>query len=87
MENSLYGPYDVTNDSPVYLRKATDNQYTNDLKLGALLNLSFLPQNDRHRFEWKNIYNRIVKNRFRDNANPCVCPPDFRCACAARSRN
>ena len=50
MENSLYGPYDVTNDSPVYLRKATDNQYTNDLKLGALLNLSFLPQNDRHRF-------------------------------------
>ena len=66
MENSLYGPYDVTNDSPVYLRKATDNQYINDRKLGALLNLSFLPQNDRHRFEWKNIYNRIVKNRYSD---------------------
>lgn len=66
MENSLYGPYDVTNDSPVYLRKATDNQYTNDRKIGALLNLSFLPQNGRHRFEWKNIYNRIVKNRYSD---------------------
>lgn len=66
MENSLYGPYDVTNDSPVYLRKATDNQYTNDRKLGALLNLSFLPHNDSHRFEWKNIYNRIVKNRYSD---------------------
>ncbi len=66
MENSLYGPYDVTNDTPVYLRKATDNQYTNDRKLGALLNLSFLPQSNMHRFEWKNIYNRIVKNRYSD---------------------
>ena len=66
MENSLYGPYDVTNDSPVFLRKATDNQYTHDTKLGALLNLSFLPRNDSHRFEWKTIYNRIVKDRYSD---------------------
>lgn len=66
MENSLYGPYDVTDDIPVYLRKATDNQYTNDRKLGALLNLSFLPRDERHRIEWKNIYNRIVKNRYSD---------------------
>lgn len=66
MENSLYGPYDVTDDIPVCLRKATDNQYTNDRKLGALLNLSFLPRDERHRIEWKNIYNRIVKNRYSD---------------------
>lgn len=66
MENSLYGPYDVTNDNPVFLRKATDNQYTNDRKLGALLNLSFAPGNNAHRFEWKNIFNRIVKKRYSD---------------------
>ena len=66
MENSLYGPYDVTNDTPVFLRKATDNQYTNDIKFGALLNLSFIPVNHNHRLEWKNIFNRIVKNRYSD---------------------
>lgn len=74
MENSLYGPYDMTNDSPVYLRQATDNQYTRDMKLGGMLNLSFLPQNNNHRYEWKTIYNRIVKNRYSDregfNAQP-----------------
>ena len=66
MENSLYGPYDVTNDSPVFLRKARDNQYTHDKKLGALLNLSFIPRNHNHRFECKSIYNRIVKDRYSD---------------------
>ena len=74
MENSLYGPYDVTNDTPIYLRRATDNQYTNDTKIGGMLNLSFLPKNINHRYEWKTIYNRIVKNRYSDrvgfNAQP-----------------
>lgn len=74
MENSLYGPYDVANDSPVYLRKANDNQYTNDKKLGALMNFSVIPRNYNHRFEWKTIYNRIVKNRYSEregfNAQP-----------------
>lgn len=74
MENSLYGPYDITNDLPVYLRKANDNQYTRDTKLGGMLNVSFLPQNHNHRYEWKTIYNRIVKNRYSDrtgfNAQP-----------------
>lgn len=68
MENSLYGPYDIVNDLPVYLRKATDNQYTRDTKFGGMLNLSFLPQNNNHRYEWKTIYNRIVKNRYSDRA-------------------
>lgn len=74
MENSLYGPYDIANDQPVYLRKATDNQYTRDTKIGGMLNLSFLPLNSNHRFEWKTIYNRIIKNRYSDrtgfNAQP-----------------
>ncbi len=63
MENSLYGPYDTSNDKPVALRKATDNQYSNDVRLGAMLNLSFRPNDDRHYFEWKNIFNQIAKDR------------------------
>lgn len=74
MENSLYGPYDIANDTPVFLRKATDNQYTRDTKIGGMLNLSFHPQNNYHRYEWKTIYNRIVKNRYSEregfNAQP-----------------
>lgn len=74
MENSLYGPYDTTNDKPVALRKATDNQYTNDVRLGAMLNLSFRPRDNRHFFEWKNIFNQIAKDRYAErtgfNAQP-----------------
>lgn len=74
MENSLYGPYDTSNDKPVALRKATDNQYSNDVRLGAMLNLSFRPKDDRHYFEWKNIFNQIAKNRYAErtgfNAQP-----------------
>lgn len=64
MENSLYGPYDTTNDKPVFLRKATDNQYSNDVRLGAMLNLTFQPSNLSNLFEWKNIFNQIGKNRY-----------------------
>lgn len=64
MENSLYGPFDISNNKSVPLRKATDNQYTHDTRIGALLNLSFRPNDDRHYFEWKNIYNKTVKDRY-----------------------
>lgn len=74
MENSLYGPYDTGNDKPVYLRKATDNQYSNDVRVGALLNLNFRPRDNRHFFEWKNIFNQIAKDRYSErigfNAQP-----------------
>lgn len=64
MENSLYGPYDVANNKAVPLRKADDNQYTHDMRLGAMLNLSFRPRDDRHFFEWKNVFNTTVKDRY-----------------------
>ncbi len=74
MENSLYGPYDTSNDKPVALRKATDNQYSNDVRLGAMLNLSLRPRDNRHYFEWKNIFNQIAKDRYAErtgfNAQP-----------------
>ncbi len=74
MENSLYGPYDTSNDKSVALRKATDNQYSNDVRMGAMLNLSFRPRDNRHYLEWKNIFNQIAKDRFAErtgfNAQP-----------------
>lgn len=66
MENSLYGPYDVSNDKSVPLRKASDNQYTRETRYGAMLNLSFRPSGGIHLFEWKNIFNQIIKNRYSD---------------------
>lgn len=74
MENSLYGPYDIANDKPVFLRKAVDNQWTNDLRIGVMANLSFRPAGNRHFFEWKNIFNQLAKDRYTDrvglNAQP-----------------
>lgn len=74
MENSLYGPYDTSNDKQVALRRATDNQYSNDVRLGGMLNLSFRPRDSRHFLEWKNIFNQIAKDRYSErvgfNAQP-----------------
>lgn len=74
MENSLYGPYDTSNDKPVYLRKATDNQYSNIVRLGAMLNLTYEPRNDNNHYEWKNIFNQISQDRYSErtgiNAQP-----------------
>ncbi len=78
MENSLYGPYDMANNSPVYLRKAIDNQYTHDIKAGGMLNLSLMPRNHDHRLEWKTIYNRIVKRRYSDRVGFNAQPDNIR---------
>lgn len=66
MENSLYGPYDTSNDKDVPLRKATDNQYAHDIRVGAMLNLSLHPANNGSWFEWKNVFNVITKDRYSD---------------------
>lgn len=64
MENSLFGVYDTTNDKSVYMRHSKDDQYSQDSRLGAMLNLTFQPRNTHHRYEWKNIFNQIGKNRY-----------------------
>lgn len=64
MENSLYGPYDTSNDKKVFLRKATDNQYSHYNRVGALLNLTFEQAGGNNIYEWKNIFNQIGKNRY-----------------------
>ncbi len=74
MENSLYGPYDTSNDKAVALRKATDNQWSTRVRLGGMLNVSFAPRGGRHRFEWKNLFNQLAHDRYTErtgqNAQP-----------------
>ncbi len=64
MENSLYGPYDFSGDREVALRRATDNQYTHDTRLGAMLNMWLRPAAKGNFYEWKNVFNRITKDRY-----------------------
>lgn len=43
MQNSFYGAYDLQHDQSVYLRNTTDRQYAHNARLGAMLNLTFVP--------------------------------------------
>lgn len=64
MENSLYGPFDISHNREVPLRRATDNQYTTDHRLGAMLNTWLRPADSGSSFEWKSVFNLITKNRY-----------------------
>lgn len=63
MENNLFGAYDVTNDRSNYLRRSVDDQYNNNVRLGALLNLTLLT-NGGTRLELKNIFNQLSTERY-----------------------
>lgn len=67
MENSRFSIYDAIHDKSVYLYKYTDNQYTNDVRLGGMLNLTFAP-NNRDKFEFKNMVNQLGRNRYTDRS-------------------
>ena len=64
MENSLFGAYDRRNNHSVYLRHSTDNQYNSYAKLGAMLNLSFITASGDIRYELKNIFNQLGRDRY-----------------------
>lgn len=64
MENSLFGAYDEVNDRSNYLRKSTDNQYNHDVRLGAMLNMTYVPNDGVSRYEFKNIFNQLGKERY-----------------------
>ncbi len=68
MENSRYGVYNGDSDDKNYSYKYTDNQYTNDVKLGAMLNLSYVPApkdaNHSNRYEFRNLFNQLGRNRY-----------------------
>ena len=63
MENNLFGSYDTTNDRSNYLHRYTDNQYNHNVRLGAMWNLTYVTANGNSRYEWKNIFNQLGKDR------------------------
>lgn len=71
MQNAFFGAYDLQNDRSVYLRNTTDRQYSHNARLGAMLNLTFVPASGVGHYEWKNIFNQLGTNRYteRDGYN------------------
>lgn len=67
VENSRFGVYNSRDDKPTYKYKYNDDIYTNDVKLGGMLNLSFVP-NSRHTFEFRNLFNQIGRDRYTERA-------------------
>lgn len=53
MQNNLFGIYDVANDRSNYLRHSVDDQYNNNVRLGAMLNLTFLSKDGNHKYQLK----------------------------------
>lgn len=66
MENNLYGIYDSSHDRSNYLRRFVDNQYNNNVRLGALLNLTLLSKDGNSKYELKNIFNQLATDRYTD---------------------
>jgi len=64
MQNNQYGAYDVDKDSKNYLHKYTDDQYNNNVRLGALLNFTFLSKSGNNKYELKNIFNQLATDRY-----------------------
>lgn len=62
MENSRFGVYNKVKDEPIYQYKYTDNQYTRNARLGAMLNLAFT--GSKSRFYFRNIFNQLGSNRY-----------------------
>lgn len=64
MLNNFYGAYDVGNDRVNPLRLSTDDQYNHNVRLGAMLNLTFLSASGRSRYQFKNIFNQLGNSRY-----------------------
>jgi outer membrane receptor protein involved in Fe transport len=62
MKNARYGIYSAEADRPVFLDDYSDDQFSNDVRLGVLHNWSFVP-NASDCFEFKNLLNITGRNR------------------------
>ncbi|MEG1749357.1 MAG: TonB-dependent receptor [Tannerellaceae bacterium] len=63
MENARFSIYDVKGDKPDYSNRYTDNIYSNDVRLGGMLNLTYRADS-RNKYELKNIINQLGQNRY-----------------------
>lgn len=64
MDNNLFGAYDTTHDRSNYLRKSVDDQYNHQVRAGAMLNFTYVPASGNSRYEFKNIFNQLGKDRY-----------------------
>ncbi|MGL4520187.1 MAG: TonB-dependent receptor domain-containing protein [Phocaeicola sp.] len=64
MENALFGAYDDANERSVYLHNYKDNQYNQNVRIGAMLNLTYVPTSGNSRYEFKNIFNQLARDRY-----------------------
>lgn len=62
IKNARYGIYSATADMPIYLDNYYDNQFSNDVRVGAMHNWSFI-LNPSNRIEFKNLLNILGRNR------------------------
>lgn len=64
MLNNFYGAYDTDNDRVNPLRLSTDDQYNQNNRLGAMLNLTWLSASGNTKYQWKNIFNQLGNSRY-----------------------
>ena len=64
MDNNQFGSYDMTHDRSNYLRQSTDDQYNNNVRLGALFNVAYMSPSGNNKIEWKNIFNQLATERY-----------------------
>jgi hypothetical protein len=60
--NARFGVYNTVSDASEYIYKYTDNQYSIDAKVGAMLNLTYLI--GKTKLEFRNLLNQLGKNRY-----------------------
>lgn len=64
MQNNQFGVYDERNDRSIYLSNSLDNQYNNNTRLGAMLNLTLLTAGGNSKLQMKNIFNQLGNDRY-----------------------
>lgn len=64
MENALFGVYDEANERSTYLHNYKDDQYNQNVRIGAMLNLTYVPASGNSRYEFKNIFNQLARDRY-----------------------
>lgn len=62
IENSRYGIYSVSSDSPIILDDYIDNSYTNDVRVGVMHNWAF-KIDGYNTIEFRNLFNQLGRNR------------------------
>lgn len=69
MTNALYSTYDQTHDRFNHIYEATDNQYNNDVRWGAMLNFMLRSKSGKNYYEFKNLFNQNATNRLTNRFN------------------